>query len=635
MATAQGMSGVDLRSALTEWKTLLPLWVNKIYQLERGVVVIRLHGKERARHMLMIEPGRRAHLTGRPFSPPKNPPSFAMLLRKHLTGGRVLDIRQHGIQRLFTLDIGKGERTCHLITELYDEGNVVLCDGDYTIIQPLSSFRFKDRDVVPGAPYHFPPLDPATYSEEKFAEFLGADERDAVRALAVGAMLGGPVAEYVCRQAGVEKNTPAAAADAGALYRATRALLARAEGGIAPVVTQVNCLPFPFNGEAAGETGFPSFNQALDSFYPPPEPPPAAAAATTERHSREERIRAQQAAAVEKFNQRIARCERAVEAIYTRYPFVQEVLETLRQASRDRSWQAIEEALRTRGSGAAARILAVHPAEASVEVDLGERVTLYVNETVEMNAGRYYDQIKKLKKKRSGATAAMERTVPERARKAAPPPLRRKKWYHRFRWFITSDGVLVVGGKDASQNEELVKRYMEGGDLFVHADVHGASVVIVKGTSRNLDEAAVFAASYSGAWRIGHFTADVYAVTPPQVSKTPESGEYVSRGSFIIRGERTYFRDVPLGLAIGLQREPEVGVIGGPVSAVKAVTSIAIELRPGTFGPNDIARKVLRLLRGKLPAHEQQVLRSVLNTESVAAFVPPGGSDIVEGSDEG
>ena len=106
MATAPGMSGVDLRYALPEWKTLLPLWVNKIYQLERGVVVIRLHGKERARHMLMIEPGRRAHLTGRPFSPPKNPPSFAMLLRKHLTGGRVLDIRQHGIQRLFPLDIG-------------------------------------------------------------------------------------------------------------------------------------------------------------------------------------------------------------------------------------------------------------------------------------------------------------------------------------------------------------------------------------------------------------------------------------------------------------------------------------------------------------------------------------------------
>ncbi len=42
----------------------------------------------------------------------------------------------------------------------------------------------------------------------------------------------------------------------------------------------------------------------------------------------------------------------------------------------------------------------------------------------------------------------------------------------------------MLGGRDASQNEELVKKYMGGQDLFVHADVHGASVVIVKGKDR-------------------------------------------------------------------------------------------------------------------------------------------------------
>ena len=69
----------------------------------------------------------------------------------------------------------------------------------------------------------------------------------------------------------------------------------------------------------------------------------------------------------------------------------------------------------------------------------------------------------------------------------------------------------------------------------MHADVHGASVVIVKGKTEHMDEVAQFAASYSGAWRSGHFSADVYSVLPPQVSKTPEYGEFVSRGSFIVR----------------------------------------------------------------------------------------------------
>ena len=88
--------------------------------------------------------------------------------------------------------------------------------------------------------------------------------------------------------------------------------------------------------------------------------------------------------------------------------------------------------------------------------------------------------------------------------------------------------MVVLGGRDASQNEELVKKYMTGGDLFVHADVHGASVVIVKGTTEKMDEVAQFAASYTGAWRSGHFSADVYSAQPNQVSKTPESGDFVT-----------------------------------------------------------------------------------------------------------
>jgi hypothetical protein len=122
----------------------------------------------------------------------------------------------------------------------------------------------------------------------------------------------------------------------------------------------------------------------------------------------------------------------------------------------------------------------------------------------------------------------------------------------------------------------------------------------------------------------------VYSVAPGQVSKTPESGEYVSRGSFIIRGEREYYRNVPLGIAIGLQTTPEVAVIGGPPDAVTPHTDTRVELKPGEFEPNDTARKVLRILRSKIPEDEQKGLKSVLNTENVAAFVPPGGSDIIE-----
>ncbi len=128
----------------------------------------------------------------------------------------------------------------------------------------------------------------------------------------------------------------------------------------------------------------------------------------------------------------------------------------------------------------------------------------------------------------------------------------------------------------------------------------------MKGATEHLDEAVRFAASYSNAWKAGHFTADVYAAQPDQVSKTAESGEYVARGgAFIVRGERQYFRNVPpLGMAIGLATAPEVAVIGGPSDAVTGRTKVWVELRPGQFEPNDTARKVVRALREKLSEDE-------------------------------
>ena len=351
---------------------------------------------------------------------------------------------------------------------------------------------------------------------------------------------------------------------------------------------------------------------------------------TVQKRSKEEVIRDYQEKALLKFNRKIADLERITEKIYENYQLVAEIISTLDQASRTRSWQEIDEIIRKNREGPAASIVSVNPADASVELDLDTRVTIHVHENVEANLGRYYSEIKKYKKKIAGAKIAMEKPLPKRAATKIHMPVLKKKWYHRFRWFFTSDGVLVLGGRDASQNEELVKKYMEGRDLFVHADVHGASVVIVKGTTQCMDEVTAFAASFSGAWRSGHFSADVYAVRPDQVSKTPESGEYVSRGSFIVRGERTYFRDIPLGIAIGLQTEPEIAVIGGAVSAVKRRARYMVVLKPGQYEPNDTAKKVLRILRERIPEPEWKSLKSVLNTEKIAGFVPPGGSDITD-----
>lgn len=87
---------------------------------------------------------------------------------------------------------------------------------------------------------------------------------------------------------------------------------------------------------------------------------------------------------------------------------------------------------------------------------------------------------------------------------------------------------------------------------------------------------------------------------------------------------------MPLEITIGIRTEPVLSVIGGPPSAIEPLTSNSIRLVPGTFEGNDVAKKVLRKLKESVSDSEQKALKSVMNTEAVAAFVPPGGSDLKE-----
>jgi len=627
MATAQGMSGVDLSAVVAELTPLLPLWVGKIYQYGPKILAIRLQGENHARHALVIESGRRAHLVKTLPGAPEKPGGFAMLLRKHLEGGKVLSIAQHGLQRIFSITVGKKMGSYQLVVELFDEGNVVLCDGERKIVKPLWHHRFREREVVPGATYTFPGRDCSDLSPASLGDLIRASDREIVKTLAVDCMLGGRYAEEVCTMAGIRKDAPAGSADPETVHRAVAGLLERVKGDRDPVITPSGSWPFPLSGENV-IARFPSYDEALEAFYGGPAAAPAKDMRTPAK--RNETIRTRQEASLQKFEGEIQRLERSVECIYTNYALVEEVIRVLSEAEKRIPWSGIEKTLAASDLPAARVVVKVHPDKASVTLDIGERVRISVRESVRENIGRIFEEVKKYKRKREGAKAALARPLPAPAKKREKPAEGKRRWFHRFRWFETSDGVLVVGGRDAGQNEELVRRYLGGGDSFVHADLHGAPVVVAKGTTAHMDEVAQFAASYSGAWKSGHFTTDVYSVRPDQVSKTPPSGEYLSTGGFIVRGERTYFRNVPLAVSIGLTRGKSPRVIGGPSGAVARKTGLLVTLRPGIFEPNDIAKKVVRVLRDMLPEAERGGLRRILSTDAVAAFVPPGGSEVIQ-----
>ncbi|KAK1596931.1 uncharacterized protein LY79DRAFT_625990 [Colletotrichum navitas] len=144
--------------------------------------------------------------------------------------------------------------------------------------------------------------------------------------------------------------------------------------------------------------------------------------------------------------------------------------------------------------------------------------------------------------------------------KAVLQPIRKQIWFEKFIWFVSSDGYLVLGGKDAQQNEMLYKRYLRKGDVYVHADMHGAATVIIKNSPSTPDapippstlaQAGTLAVCSSSAWD-SKAGMGAWWVNADQVSKSAPTGEYLPTGSFMVRGQKNFLPPAQLLLGIGI-----------------------------------------------------------------------------------
>ncbi|MBI4140881.1 DUF814 domain-containing protein, partial [Candidatus Woesearchaeota archaeon] len=181
-------------------------------------------------------------------------------------------------------------------------------------------------------------------------------------------------------------------------------------------------------------------------------------------------------------------------------------------------------------------------------------------------------------------------------------PKREKKWHEKFHWFISSEGFLCIGGRDATSNEIVVKKHTDKDDLIFHTEAAGSPFFIIKTQGKKIgektiQETAQATVTYSRAWKMGLVTTDVYWVTPAQVSKQTESGEYASHGAFVIRGKKNNVK-TSIELAIGLTKE---GVImGGPPTAVQKHCQKQVLIVQGNEKTSDTAKKIQKIIGGDL-----------------------------------
>jgi predicted ribosome quality control (RQC) complex YloA/Tae2 family protein len=174
-----------------------------------------------------------------------------------------------------------------------------------------------------------------------------------------------------------------------------------------------------------------------------------------------------------------------------------------------------------------------------------------------------------------------------------------KDWYERYRWFFTSDGLLAIGGRDASSNSVIIRKHLDEQSIIFHAEIHGSPFFIIQNVksvdeiTQSLLEVAQATVSFSRAWKDGLFSGDAYWVEPVQLKKGAPAGQFLPKGSFIIEGKRNYIKGIEIELAIGIiQLNNRYALCCGPVSAIKKKSLIYGILLPGGMNPIDAAKKV-------------------------------------------
>jgi len=259
-------------------------------------------------------------------------------------------------------------------------------------------------------------------------------------------------------------------------------------------------------------------------------------------------------------------------------------------------------------------------------------ITIDLAKSVDENASVYYDKAKRFKKKLEGAEEALKKTKErlEKLKKEKPKPeekqetvKREKKWYEKFRWFISSEGFLVIGGRDATTNDIIIKKHTEPDDIVFHTEMPGSPFCVIKTEGKKpgkatLEETAQFCAVNSRAFRRGLLATEVYHIKPEQVSKKAQSGEYLGKGSFMIYGKKNYLNP-EVKTFIGILEDGSV--MSASESAVKKHCKAYLGIVPGNSKKSEVAKKLQRFFETKTK------LKAVL--DEIMQALPPGDCKII------
>ncbi len=525
--------------------------VEKIFQPEADEININIRSRNSNYKLILSANANypRVHITGVTKDNPSVPPVFCMLLRKHLTGGRILSFEFHGYERIIGMLVESANElgdisVKKLIIEIMGRhSNIILVNSENKIIDSvkhIDSDISRVREIMPARPYILPPGQDKKLPDDIDTDALLLDMQNissATDKYLLESIKGfSPVlCREICHRAGIETRKSADSLTSSEVTGLKTALAeiikAIKENDFQPsIVYEDESLIRPIDFHCLGMTQFnhsrkfSSISEVLDSFY----------------NSKDavERLKQKQADLLKVINNSLDRCRKKL--------FIQE--ETLREV-------ADREKLRLFGELITANIYCIPKGSKTVDLhnyysEDNETVAVPLDENLlpQDNAQRYFKRYSKAKKTYTHTIRQLEDTRQEldylesvlqtlenctkplemdevrqelteqsymtgkkngRNKKGANPNKGNAKKQSRVKpseplRFKSSDGYEIFVGKNNRQNDQLTLKQASSNDIWLHTkDIHGSHVIIRKQQpdipDSTLKEAAILAAWHSKA----------------------------------------------------------------------------------------------------------------------------------------
>ncbi|MCW8802744.1 MAG: NFACT family protein, partial [Candidatus Bathyarchaeota archaeon] len=427
------MTSFDVAAVTRETnQTVEGAFISKIYQIGTKTVLLKLRKPGNPRIQLLIEAGKRIHLTSYDHETPQRPSGFCMALRKYLDNGVILAVKQYDFERIATIEINTREGVFQLVSEFFGNGNLILVDPEQKILQAMTYKRMKDRNILRNETFQYPPArgkNPLSLSLQEFKEIKDSGDTEIVRALSRSVSISGVYAEEILLRSGINKKTHCnelTEEQLETIFNELQNLLSAIEPKtLEPSIisdendqwVDVTALSLK-QYEKFTKQKFETFNNALDEYYAKitdTENTKEATGDVEKEVARQQRILDKQLRALEDLKEPIIKNKNIGDIIYQHFGDFQGLCQKiLEQKDLGKSWEEIASVLQT---GKKANI---HPATFFESLDGKNQIlcvsvgdltfSLNLRDSIQDNANRYYLKSKKAEKKLKGAEQILEET---------------------------------------------------------------------------------------------------------------------------------------------------------------------------------------------------------------------------------